>query len=70
MGGPASPTAAQAVELAARAKVTAETRVVRVEGGEAKLSVGLPPNGVVLVLVGQAGGPVLGGALQLARTGV
>jgi xylan 1,4-beta-xylosidase len=54
MGSPASPTAAQAVELAARAKVTAETRVVRVEGGEANLSLGLPPNGLALVLVGQA----------------
>jgi len=54
MGSPASPTAAQAVELAARAKVTAETRMVRVEGGEANLSLGLPPNGLALVLVGQA----------------
>lgn len=54
MGSPASPTAAQAVELAARAKVTAETRVVRVEGGEASLSLVLPPNGLALVLVGQA----------------
>ncbi|MEP6889882.1 MAG: hypothetical protein ABI955_04200 [Nitrospirota bacterium] len=54
MGSPASPTAAQAVELAARAKVTAETRVVRVEGGEANLSLGLPPNGLALILVGQA----------------
>jgi xylan 1,4-beta-xylosidase len=51
MGGPASPTAAQAAKLAARAKVTAESRVVRVEGGEANLSLALPPNGVVLVHV-------------------
>ena len=37
----------------ARTTVTAETRVVRVEGGEANLNLALPPNGVVLVLVGQ-----------------
>jgi len=54
MGSPASATASQVVELAARAKVKAETRVVRVEGGEANLSLVLPPNGLALVLVGQA----------------
>ncbi len=54
MGSPASPTAAQAVELAARAKVTTEPRVFRVEGGEANLRLALPPNGLALVLVGQA----------------
>lgn len=51
MGSPASPTAAEAIELAARAKVTGKTSVVRVEGGEANLSLALPPNGVVLVHV-------------------
>jgi hypothetical protein len=56
MGSPASLTAAQAVELAARAKVTTETRVVRVEGGEANLSLALPPNGLALILVGPAEG--------------
>jgi hypothetical protein len=33
------------------ATVAAESRVVRVEGGEANLSLALPPNGVVLVHV-------------------
>ena len=55
MGKPASPTAAQAVELAAQAKVTAETRVVRVEEAEANLNLTLPPNGIALVLVGSTG---------------
>lgn len=54
MGSPVSPTAAQAAELAARTKVTAETRAVRAEGGEANLNLMLPPNGIALVLVGSA----------------
>ena len=54
LGSPTSPTAAQGVELAARAKITAETRVVMVEEGEANLNLTLPPNGIALVCVGSA----------------
>ncbi len=55
MGSPASPSAAEAAELTARAKVAAEIRQVRGEGGKMSLSLALPPNGLALMLVGQDG---------------
>ena len=53
LGSPASPTHTQIEEIAAKAKLVAESGTVIVENGAARITLTLPPNAMALVMVGE-----------------